>query len=148
MGMTYGIKTDECMYIIQFFPLNFVQEQDHALILVGENLGEIMQHFFHKGGISWAILISRLVILGVHAPVIIPPSQMRNARPIHYSNVSLFKTIELTKPPIQILDAPPIRLWVTAVCFLSIPGRVTSPVSPPIKENVTQAMSWAPSAKP
>ncbi len=66
-------------------------------ILVGESVGEIMQYFFHKGGILWAILISQLVILGVHAPVIMPPLQMRNARPIHYSNVSLFKTIELTK---------------------------------------------------
>ncbi len=26
MGVTYGIKTDECMYIIQFFPFWFWQE--------------------------------------------------------------------------------------------------------------------------
>ena len=69
------------------------------LILVGENVGGIVQYVFHEGSISWAIWISRLVILCVHAPVIIPPSQMRDARPIHYSNDSLFKTIELTKPP-------------------------------------------------
>ena len=58
---------------------------------------EVMQPSFYKEGIEWAVLISRLVILGEYAPVIIPPSLMGNARPIHLSNVSFFKTNELTK---------------------------------------------------
>jgi hypothetical protein len=75
-----------------------LQEQNRALILVGENMIEVMQLFFHEGGILWVVPISRLVILGEYDPVIPPPLQMGNARPIHFSNVSFFKTNELTKP--------------------------------------------------
>jgi hypothetical protein len=84
---------------------------------------EVMQLSFHKGGILWAVLISPLVILGEYAPVIRPPLQMGNARPIHFSNVSFFKTNELTKPPIRILDAPLTKLWIHISMFPIHPGQ-------------------------
>jgi hypothetical protein len=65
---------------------------------VEENMAEVMQYSFLEGGISWAVTISRLVILGEYALVIMPPPQMEKARPIHFGNDSLFKTNELTKP--------------------------------------------------
>jgi hypothetical protein len=68
---------------------------------VGENMAKIMQYFFLEGGILWAIPISRLVILGEYALVIIPPSPMGKARPVHFGNDSLFKTNELTKPQLK-----------------------------------------------
>jgi hypothetical protein len=69
------------------------------LILVGENMAKVMQYSFLEGGISRAVPISRLVILGEHAPVIMPPLQMGKPRPIHFGNDGLFKTNEHTKPP-------------------------------------------------
>ncbi len=61
-------------------------------------MAEVMQYSFLEGGISWAVPISRLVILGKYAPVIMPPPpQMEKARPIHFGNDSHFKTNELTK---------------------------------------------------
>jgi hypothetical protein len=71
---------------------------------MGENMVKIMQYSFNGGGISWVIPISRLVM------VIMPPTQMGNKRPVNCSNISLFKTNELTTLPIQLLDAPPTRL--------------------------------------
>ncbi len=81
-------------------------------------MAKVMQYSFLEGGVSWAVPISRLVILGKHAPVIMPPLQMGKARPIHFGNDGLFKTNELTK------TKPQKRGWKKSVNHVSEGGRV------------------------